>query len=124
MSRLRTTDVHEFAKYVIEAALTDVGADVVDVGVNRDPEDITQAAIESGAAAIVITTHNGVARSFAQVLKRELLIAELDHIPVFMGGVLNEDIEGSDIPVSVHGPPREDRSNPPLRNRGTGCEAE
>jgi methylmalonyl-CoA mutase cobalamin-binding subunit len=60
-----------------------------------------QAAVESAAEAIVITTHNGVARSFAQLLKRELHLAQLDRIPVFMGGVLNEDVEGSDIPVAV-----------------------
>jgi methylmalonyl-CoA mutase cobalamin-binding domain/chain len=96
-----STDIHEFAKFVLESALTDFGGRLIDVGLNRDPEDIVQAAVESAADAIVITTHNGVARSFAQTLKRELHRAELDHIPVYMGGVLNEDIEGSDIPVNV-----------------------
>ena len=98
---LASTDVHEFAKFLIESMLNDLGARLIDVGVNRDPEDIVQAAVESAAEAIVITTHNGVARSFAQLLKRELHLAQLDRIPVFMGGVLNEDVEGSDIPVDV-----------------------
>ena len=98
---LASTDVHEFAKFLLDSALTEAGARIIDAGVNRDPEDIVSAAVESAADAIVITTHNGVARSFAQVLRKELLAARLNEVPVFMGGVLNEDIEGSEIPVDV-----------------------
>ena len=98
---LASTDVHEFAKFLLDAALDKAGARVIDAGVNRDPEDIVSAAVESAAEAIVITTHNGVARSFAQVLRAELDKAQLSDLPVFMGGVLNEDIEGSEIPVDV-----------------------
>ena len=29
-------------------------------------------------------------------------MAGLDGVPVYMGGVLNEDVEGHDIPVDVH----------------------
>jgi methylmalonyl-CoA mutase cobalamin-binding subunit len=98
---LASTDVHEFAKFLLDAALGEAGARVIDAGVNRDPEDIVSAAVESAADAIVITTHNGVARSFAQVLRTELGRARLQDTPVYMGGVLNEDIEGSEIPVDV-----------------------
>jgi methylmalonyl-CoA mutase cobalamin-binding subunit len=98
---LASTDVHEFAKFLLDAALAEASARVIDAGVNRDPEDIVSAAVESAADAIVITTHNGVARSFARVLRTELQKAQLDDVPVFMGGVLNEDIEGSEIPVDV-----------------------
>ena len=97
---LASTDVHEFAKFVLESALGAVRAETIDVGINRDPEDIARAALASGAEAIVITTHNGVARSFARTLMAELRRAQLD-VPVFMGGVLNEDVEGSEIPVDV-----------------------
>jgi methylmalonyl-CoA mutase cobalamin-binding domain/chain len=98
---LASTDVHEFAKFLLDAALAEAGARVIDAGVNRDPEDIVSAAVESAAEAIVITTHNGVARSFAELLRTELSRAGLNHVPVFMGGVLNEDVEGSEIPVDV-----------------------
>jgi methylmalonyl-CoA mutase cobalamin-binding subunit len=98
---LASTDVHEFAKFLLDSALAEAGARVIDAGVNRDPEDIVSVAVESAAQAVVITTHNGVARSFAQVLRRELHAARLSELPVFMGGVLNEDIEGSEIPVDV-----------------------
>ena len=98
---LASTDVHEFAKFLLDATLSEAGARVIDAGVNRDPEDIVSVAVESAADAIVITTHNGVARSFAQVLCKELQAARLGEVPVFMGGVLNEDVEGSEIPVDV-----------------------
>jgi methylmalonyl-CoA mutase cobalamin-binding subunit len=100
---LASTDVHEFAKFLLDAVLDEAGARVIDVGINRDPEDIVGAAVESAADVIVITTHNGVARSYGQLLKKELHVARLDDVPVFMGGVLNEDIEGSEIPVDVRG---------------------
>ena len=48
----------------------------------------------------MITTHNGVARSFGTTLMESMREVGLDS-SVFMGGVLNEDIEGSDVPVDV-----------------------
>ena len=98
---LASTDVHEFAKFLLDSALTAAGAHVVDAGVNRDPEDIVSVALETAADAIVITTHNGVARSFAQVLHKEMAAAGIAILPVFIGGVLNEDVEGSEVPVDV-----------------------
>jgi methylmalonyl-CoA mutase cobalamin-binding domain/chain len=98
-----STDVHEFAEFLLASTLAAVGTDVIDFGINRDPEDIVKAVIETDADAVVITTHNGVARSFGQLLISELGNAGVGEVPVFMGGVLNEDIEGSDIPIDVRG---------------------
>ncbi len=97
-----STDVHEFAKFLLTSTLDAVGSQVIDCGINKDPEDIVQVALETAAEAIVVTTHNGVARSFGARLVDELKAAGIA-APVFMGGVLNEDIEGSDIPVDVRG---------------------
>ncbi|MGE5527311.1 MAG: cobalamin B12-binding domain-containing protein [Methanosarcina sp.] len=98
-----STDVHEFAEFLLASSLGAVGTDVIDFGINRDPEDIVKAVIETDAEAIVITTHNGVARSFGQRLMGELRSAGAGEVPVFMGGVLNEDVEGSEIPIDVRG---------------------
>ena len=98
-----STDVHEFAEFLLASTLAAVGTDVIDFGINRDPEDIVKAVIETDADAVVITTHNGVARSFGQLLISELRNAGVGEVPVFMGGVLNEDVEGSDIPIDVRG---------------------
>lgn len=96
-----STDIHEFAEFLLASTLTAVGTEVIDFGINRDPEDIVKAVIETDADAVVITTHNGVARSFGQLLVSDLRSAGLGEVPVFMGGVLNEDVEGSDIPIDV-----------------------
>jgi methylmalonyl-CoA mutase cobalamin-binding domain/chain len=96
-----STDVHEFAEFLLASALEAVGAEVIDFGINRDPEDIVKAVIETDADAVVITTHNGVARSFGQRLVGELGVAGARELPVFMGGVLNEDVDGSEIPIDV-----------------------
>ncbi|HEU4600207.1 MAG TPA: hypothetical protein VFS26_10680, partial [Solirubrobacterales bacterium] len=63
-----STDVHEFSAFLLTQTLAAVGADVIDFGINRDPADIVKAVIETDADAVVITTHNGVARSFGQRL--------------------------------------------------------
>ncbi|HSS42772.1 MAG TPA: cobalamin-dependent protein [Solirubrobacterales bacterium] len=96
-----STDVHEFAEFLLSSTLTAVGTEVIDFGINRDPEDIVKAVIETDADAVVITTHNGVARAFGQHLMKELAAAGASEVAVFMGGVLNEDVDGSDIPIDV-----------------------
>ncbi|HTT95809.1 MAG TPA: cobalamin-dependent protein [Solirubrobacterales bacterium] len=96
-----STDVHEFAEFLLASTLEAAGTEVIDFGINRDPEDIVKAVIETDADAVVVTTHNGVARSFGQRLMSELGAADAGAIPVFMGGVLNEDIEGSEVPIDV-----------------------
>jgi methylmalonyl-CoA mutase cobalamin-binding domain/chain len=96
-----STDVHEFAEFLLASTLSAVGTQVIDFGINRDPEDIVKAVIETDADAVVITTHNGVARSFGQRLMKELEGAGVGGLPVFMGGVLNEDVDGSEIPIDV-----------------------
>jgi methylmalonyl-CoA mutase cobalamin-binding domain/chain len=96
-----STDVHEFAEFLLVSTLEAAGTDVVDFGVNRDPEDIVKVALETNADAVVVTTHNGVARSFGARLREELDRVGMSDALVFMGGVLNEDVDGSDIPVDV-----------------------
>jgi len=95
--------VHEFAEFLLASTLSAVGTEVIDFGINRDPEDIVKAVIETDADAVVITTHNGVARSFGKLLMEELRSAGAGELPVFMGGVLNEDVPGSDVPIDVRG---------------------
>ena len=98
---IASTDVHEFAKFLLTSTIDAVGGRVIDCGINRDPEDIVKVVVETNPSAVVVTTHNGVARSYAEKLVEELRSARMGEVPVFMGGVLNEDIDGSDIPVDV-----------------------
>ena len=96
-----SSDVHEFAEFLLTSTLSAIGTEVIDFGINRDPEDIVKAVIETDADAVVISTHNGVARSFGQHLVRELDVAGARDVAIFMGGVLNEDVEGSEVPIDV-----------------------
>lgn len=105
-----STDVHEFAKFLLTSTFEALDARVIDCGINRDPEDVVKVVAETAPDAVVLTTHNGVARSFATKLVDELRVQRLSP-PVFMGGVLNEDVVGADVPVDV----RED-----LRRLGIG----
>jgi len=95
-----STDVHEFAKFLLTSTFGALGSEVIDCGINRDPEDIVKVARETAADAVVITTHNGVARTFGSKLMDEMRSASVDS-PVYMGGVLNEDIAGSEVPIDV-----------------------
>ena len=65
-----STDIHEFAGFLLTSTLAAVGTEVIEFGVNRDPEDIVKAVIETDADAVVITTHNGVARAFGEKLMK------------------------------------------------------
>jgi methylmalonyl-CoA mutase cobalamin-binding subunit len=96
-----STDVHELAGLLLRSSLAEAGGEIIDFGISRDPEDIVKAVVETNADAIVVTTHNGVARSFATKLLAELQTADSAEVPVYMGGVLNEDIDASDVPVDV-----------------------
>ena len=96
-----STDVHEFAEFLLSSTLTAVGTEVIDFGINRDPEDIVKAVIETDADAVVITTHNGVARAFGAAPDEGAPRRGASEVAVFMGGVLNEDVDGSEIPIDV-----------------------
>ena len=96
-----STDVHEFAEFLLASSLSAVGTEVIDFGINRDPEDIVKAVVETDADAVVITTHNGVARTVGRHLVSELQSAGAGSVPIFMGGVLNEDVGDSEVPIDV-----------------------
>jgi methylmalonyl-CoA mutase cobalamin-binding subunit len=95
-----STDVHEMAKTVLLGLLAGQGAEILDGGLNKDPEDIRDLLLVGGADAVVVTTHNGVAWSFGSAL-HELLERSAVTAPIFMGGVLNENLAGQPTPIDV-----------------------
>ncbi len=90
---LASTDVHEFGKFVVGTALREAGARVVDIGVSVDADVVAQQARRQEVDAICISTHNGMALAYANDLVRELARHEV-HVPTFMGGKLNQDVDG------------------------------
>lgn len=97
------TDVHEYGKILVEAALENFGIEVDDAGVSAEPEDVARIAQERKADFIAVSTYNGVALGFLKSLRREMTQRNLA-IPIFIGGKLNQVPEDSadSLPVDVH----------------------
>jgi hypothetical protein len=95
-----TTDVHEYGKRLLEEIFFKLGIISVDGGVSTDPDRLAEAA--RGSDAIFLSTYNGVALSFLKSLKTELRLRNL-HIPVFVGGKLNEVpvTSNTNLPIDV-----------------------
>ena len=95
-----STDVHEFGKNIVGSVLKKAGATVHDIGTDASPEEIAETAIETDSQYIVVSTFNGVAKTFARKLLETMSKYQLD-VPVFMGGLLNENREDGNLPVDV-----------------------
>ena len=98
---LASTDVHEFGKEVIKNVMKKAGATVFDLGTTVSVAEVVDTLIETGSKVALISTYNGIAYSFGRELLESLEKARLADIKVFMGGRLNEPIDGSDLPVDV-----------------------
>jgi len=96
------TDVHEYAKILLEAVLRRLGVQVVDAGVSADPDAVAERARAAGADLIAVSTYNGVALDYLQALRQEMARTGLD-LPIFIGGKLNQvpDDSPSSMPVDV-----------------------
>jgi methylmalonyl-CoA mutase cobalamin-binding subunit len=97
---LGSTDIHEYAMFLIVDGLKSVGIEPVVAGTSVDPDEFADLALEAGATALLVSTHNGMALTYAKQLQIELGARKLD-IPIAMGGTLNQDIEGEPTPIDV-----------------------
>lgn len=97
---LASTDVHEFGMLIVAEALSALDVEPILAGTGVDPDELSDLALEAGASAVLVSTHNGMALTYAQQLLRELEARELD-ILVLFGGRLNQDFEGSETPLDV-----------------------
>jgi methylmalonyl-CoA mutase cobalamin-binding domain/chain len=100
-----STDVHEFGVLLVKRVLEELGAKVVDGGMSADPEDLAKVALETDAAILAVSTHNGMALTYAVKLMEQLQLLGAAAV-VLMGGILNEPVEGSPIPADVREPLR------------------
>jgi len=95
-----STDTHEFGLYVVSRVLQDLGARVVNGGVDMDAEDVLDLAHESATPYIVLSTHNGLCLDYGRHLMA-LVRQRNQRVTVFLGGRLNSLVEGSTEPVDV-----------------------
>jgi len=97
---IASSDVHGFGILVINRLLSEAGADMINLGTEKNPDEIVSAADENDVDMILVSTHNGMALEYAKLLKREIRKRCLT-IPVVMGGVLNQKVEDRALPVDV-----------------------
>jgi len=95
-----STDIHEYAMFLLVEALLALGIEPILAGTSVDPEEFADLALEAGADAILVTTHNGMALTYARQLQEEVAARNLE-IPIAMGGTLNQDVEDEPAPVDV-----------------------
>lgn len=97
---LCATDIHEFGKVVVGNILRKAGAVVYDIGRDVSPAETAEMALETDSHVILVSSYNGIAKTFASALLKE---KERLHLKaeIFMGGLLNENEEGGNIPVDV-----------------------
>lgn len=96
-----STDVHEFGMRLVADAVRAMGVEPLIAGTGVDPDELADLCLEMGATAILVSTHNGMALTYAQQLKHELDSRRLEGVKVLFGGLLNQDFEGSETPVDV-----------------------
>ena len=95
-----STDIHEYAMFLLVEALTSLGVEPIIAGTSVDPDEFADLALEAGADAILVSTHNGMALTYARQLQKEVQDRSMN-IPIAMGGTLNQDIEDEPAPIDV-----------------------
>lgn len=95
-----STDVHEVGVRLVVDALEALGIEPTLASVGVDPDELADLALEADATALLVSTHNGMALSYAQQLISELSQRRL-RVQIIFGGLLNQDVEGQDMPADV-----------------------
>jgi methylmalonyl-CoA mutase cobalamin-binding domain/chain len=94
------TDIHDYGKEIVKTILAKAGATVFDLGNYVTPSEIIETIIETEAKAIVMSTYNGIALSYAKEVVDEIEKAGLDS-KLILGGLLNENMDGESLAVDV-----------------------
>ena len=93
-----SADTHVYGKFVVAGVLRALGADVLDAGVDRDPEHFAELLRgREDRPAVAVSTHNGQCVSYTERLMT-LLAAEDRRTDVFIGGKLNMIADGESEP--------------------------
>jgi methylmalonyl-CoA mutase cobalamin-binding subunit len=93
-------DAHTYGLILVESVLIEMGAKVVNGGVDMSAADLLDFADEEGINILGISCHNGQSLNYGRQLKH--LISERNkRYSIFMGGKLNAILPGNSEPVEV-----------------------
>jgi methylaspartate mutase sigma subunit len=81
-------DVHVVGIRILEYALSDAGFKVVSLGAQVSQEEFIEAAVETKADAILVSSFSGHAESLASGFREKCKEAGLDNIVLLIGGHL------------------------------------
>jgi methylmalonyl-CoA mutase cobalamin-binding subunit len=93
-------DAHAYGLILVENVLTEMGAAVVNGGVDMDAADIIDLAAEEGTSFVGVSCHNGQALDYGRQLV-ELAKERGKQYFIFMGGKLNAILPGDSEPVEI-----------------------
>ena len=79
-------DVHAVGNKIIDYVLTENGFHVVNIGVLSTQEDFINAAIETNAKAILVSSLYGHGEMDCRYFKEKCLEAGLEHVKLYVGG--------------------------------------
>ena len=96
-----STDIHVFGKEVIKRVLREAGANIFDLDQSATAQEFADTMIETESSVLCVSTHNGLAYSYAKDLKEKLSESGLDNPLVIMGGLMNEALPGKELPEDV-----------------------
>ncbi len=96
-----TTDIHDYAKEMIKSLCNIAGADVFDLGTYVTAQEVIENILETESKVVVISTYNGIALSFAKELVKLMNKNGMDDVVIIMGGLINENLDGSMLAVEV-----------------------
>jgi methylaspartate mutase sigma subunit len=81
-------DVHITGIRILEHALRDAGFKVISLGIQVSQEEFINAAIETKADAILVSSLSGHAKILSEGLRDKCIEAGLKHLRLYIGGML------------------------------------
>jgi methylaspartate mutase S subunit len=93
-------DAHVIGTKILSRALREAGFNVVELGILTPPEEFIQAAIETNAHAILMSSLYGMAELDLRGFKEKCVEAGLDHVLLYIGGILGvgrHDFEDDEV---------------------------
>jgi methylaspartate mutase S subunit len=81
-------DAHVIGTKILSRALREAGFNVVELGILTPPEEFIQAAIETDADAILMSSLYGMAELDVRGFKEKCIEAGLEDVLLYIGGIL------------------------------------